>query len=152
MVKIYSVSPHDLIEKMTQEFKSQKMVSPPEWASFVKTGTHKERPPMRDDWWYVRTASVLRTVALNGPIGVSKLRTKYGGRKRRGHAPDTFRRGSGSIIRTILQQLETAGMVKKVEKDLKKGRILDSKGQAFIDGCAKQLSGSGQAQKKEQAE
>ncbi len=27
---------------------------------FVKTGPNKDRPPMQEDWWYIRAAAVLR--------------------------------------------------------------------------------------------
>ena len=43
----------------------------------------------------------------HGPIGVSKLRTKYGGKKNRGHKPEHFYKGSGSVARKVLQQFET---------------------------------------------
>ena len=65
----------ELIKKVAEELKS--IIGQPEWAPFVKTGNHKERPPVDNDWWYIRAASVLRKVYLLGPIGVSKLRTKY---------------------------------------------------------------------------
>nr|WP_243665902.1 40S ribosomal protein S19 [Vulcanisaeta sp. JCM 16159] len=29
-------------------------VKPSDWALFVKTGPNKDRPPMQDDWWYIR--------------------------------------------------------------------------------------------------
>ena len=112
---IHDVYPNDLIEKAAEELKKVEAVKPPVWVTFVKTGVHRERAPLDKDWWYMRAAAVLRSVALLGPIGVSKLRTKYGGKKRRGHQPPIFRRGSGSIIRKVLQQLDKAGF-KIVEK------------------------------------
>jgi small subunit ribosomal protein S19e len=57
------------------------MIKAPEWAIFVKTGVHKERPPIQEDWWQIRAADVLRTIERMGPIGTQKLRTKYGGKK-----------------------------------------------------------------------
>ena len=104
----------------------------PEWSKFVKTGSGKERPPVELDWWHLRAASVLRAVYLKGPIGVSKLRIKYGNNKNRGHKPSKFTKGSGKIIRVILQQLEKAGLVEFKKDDVHKGRILTSKGQSFI--------------------
>ena len=92
-------------EEMAEEFKKGGKNTPPSWHSFVKTGAGKERPPVSNDWWYIRTASVLRRVALLGPIGVSKLRVHYGNNKNRGHKPEKFYRGSGNILRKILQQL-----------------------------------------------
>lgn len=136
MVTVYDAEPTELIERAAAELKNIDSIKPPEWARFAKTGTHKERSPARDDWWYVRAAAVLRTIYNMGPIGVSKLRTKYGGKKRRGHKMPRFYKGSGSIIRKILQQLESAGFVKHIEKGVHKGRAITPSGRSFLDRIA----------------
>jgi len=141
MKNIYNVPQGELIEKIALELKKIPFVKPPVWTEFVKTGVHKERPPSRDDWWYVRTAAILRTTNKLGPIGVSKLRVKYGGKKNRGVRPGKFYAGSGKIIRTILQQLEEAELVKKAEKGVHKGRIIAPKGMSLLDKVAAQISG-----------
>lgn len=111
----------------------------PSWAPFVKTGMHKERPPTNSDWWYIRAASVLRKVHLLGPIGVSKLRTKYGGKKNRGVKPGKFYKSSGNIIRKILQQLEEAKLIKQDIADKHKGRVTTSKGISLLFSTAKKI-------------
>ena len=73
MTLVNEVSANDLIPKVAEELKKLDEMQPPKWAAFCKTGMHRERPPTDDDWWYVRAAAILRTVALRGPIGVSKL-------------------------------------------------------------------------------
>ena len=138
MAGIYDVNAQDLVEKTAQELKNVPEIAPPEWATFVKTGRHKERPPIQSDWWYFRAAAVLRAVGKLGPIGTQKLRTKYGGKKNRGVAPEHTYKGSGSVIRTVLQQLETAGLVTKA-KGARKGRILAPKGQSLLMKSAKSL-------------
>ena len=110
----------------------------PEWAKFVKTGAHVERPPLQQDWWYLRAASVLRKVYLDGPVGVERLRTFYGKKKNLGHRPSHFRKAGGKIIRTILQQLESLGYVKQAEGK-RKGRVITPEGQKFVDAVAKEL-------------
>ena len=140
MVSIYDVDPNELIDKASEELKKVNDVNPPEWAIFVKTGMHKERPPSNRDWWYTRSASILRTIYKLGPIGVSKLRTKYGGKKRRGYKPEHFYKGSGNIARKVLQQLEKAGLVKRAEKSVHKGRIITGKGKSFLDKIATQIA------------
>jgi len=128
---MHDVEINELIEKAAQELK--KHIKQPEWSLFVKTGSGKERPPTQKDWWYLRSASILRKLYTLGPIGVSKLKTKYGNKKNRGHKPERFRKGSGKIIRTILQQLEEAGFVEKKDKTKRKGRVLTAKGKSFLD-------------------
>jgi len=136
MVKIQDVESQILIIKAAEELQKMPEFAPPEWASFVKTGVHKQRPPTQADWWWIRSASILRKVYLNQRVGVSKLRKVYGGRKNRGHKPEHKRRASGNIIRKILQQHEKAGFVKS-EKG--KGRTITPKGQKFLDGIAKSI-------------
>src|SRR3989344_78734 len=98
MGKIYDISAQDLIKKLSNELKKSKEVKMPSWAMFVKTGVHKERPPLQIDWWYMRAASVLRRVYMLGPVGVSKLRRKYGGKQNRGHKPEHVYKASGKVL------------------------------------------------------
>ena len=137
---MHDVSPNELIAKVAEELKKMETIKAPEWARFAKTGVHKERAPEGKDWWYQRAAAVLRSVAVLGPIGVSKLRTKYGGKKRRGHKKAAFRRGSGSVIRKVLQQLEKAELIKFVEKGVHKGKVIAPKGASLLDKTAAAIS------------
>ncbi|MBN2053252.1 30S ribosomal protein S19e [Candidatus Woesearchaeota archaeon] len=130
-----NVSKSDLIKALAPHLKS--LIKKPEWADFVRTGVFKERPPVDPDWWYIRAASILLKINKLGPVGVSKLRTKYGGRKNNGVAPEHFRKGSGKIIRLILQQLESAGLLKQEKKGLHKGRVLTGRADALIAKAAK---------------
>ena len=139
MTTVYDVDTQELILKAAQELKKIPEIKAPAWAPFVKTGMHKERPPVDNDWWYVRVASILRAIYRLGPVGVSKLRNKYGGKKNRGVKKEHFFKGSGSIIRKSLQQLESAGLIKFAEKGVHKGRIITPKGKSFLDKLATNL-------------
>ena len=147
---IYDVDATELIEEVAKELKNIESIKPPEWAVFVKTGVHKERPPARADWWYVRTASVLRKIRLKGPIGVSKLRRLYGGKQSRGHKGEHFKKGSGNILRKILQQLEKAELIKQEKKGVHKGRVIIPKGIKIMDAAAKKLGGNRSIKKVEE--
>ncbi len=125
-----------LIERLKEKLKEFPEVQPPEWAKYVKTGSHRERPPHQEDWWYIRAASILRAIYLRGPVGVEQLRTKDGGRKDRGVKPEHVRKASGHIIRKILQQLEEAGLLVKIER---KGRTISPKGQSLLDKLAGEI-------------
>lgn len=131
-----SVDANQLIELLAKELHSIPQIKPPAWAPFVKTGAHKERPPARNDWWYVRAAAVLRTVARLGPVGTSKLRTKFGGKHSRGFKSERFARGSGSIIRKAMQQLEKAGLIRQAAKGVHKGRVITEKASAMMSAIA----------------
>ncbi|MFA4700554.1 30S ribosomal protein S19e [Pyrococcus kukulkanii] len=136
MATVYDVPGDLLVERVAQRLKEIPEIKPPEWAPFVKTGRHKERLPEQEDWWYYRVASILRRVYIDGPVGIERLRTYYGGRKNRGHAPERFYKAGGSIIREALQQLEAAGFVEKVPG---KGRVITPKGRSFLDKIATEL-------------
>ena len=141
MTTVYDVDAQELILKAAEELKKIPEIKAPAWAPFVKTGMHKERPPVNSEWWYIRTASVLRAIYRMGPIGVSKLRTKYGGKKNRGVKKEHFFKGLGNILRKSLQQLEKAGFVKFADKGVHKGRIITPKGKSFLDKIASQIQG-----------
>jgi len=135
-MSVKEVSANVLIKRLSEELGKLKELTPPHWSHFAKTGAHKERLPDQPDWWHMRAASLLRRVYIDGPVGISRLRSYYGGRQNRGQAPEHFRKGGGKILRTILQQLEQAGLVRKVERG---GRKLTPKGATMIDTLAKQI-------------
>ena len=135
-MSIKDVHPQRFTEEVSKELKQLEEIDPPEWSNFVKTGPHKERPPDEEDWWYLRSASILRNVYRRGPIGVSRLRSIYGGRMNRGSAPEETHKGGGKIIRTILQQLGEAGLV---EKNKGKGRNVSPEGVSFLTRISKKI-------------
>lgn len=134
---IGQVNQNVFIEKVAEKLK--KDINKPDWASFAKTGSFKERPPTDSDWWYLRAASILRRIYLKGPIGVSKLSTLYGGKKNRGYKPERFYPGSTNIIRTILQDLEKAGLIKQGQKGVHKGRIVTQQGISLLNKTEQEI-------------
>lgn len=136
---IFEVSQDELTKELALELKKMPEFRPPEWAAFVKTGAFKQRPPVDMDWWYKRAASILRVIYLRGPVGVEKLRQKYGGKRNRGVKPEIFYKSSGNIIRKVLQQVEKAQFAKQVEKGVHKGRIITPKGKSFVDKAVQRL-------------
>ncbi|MHB8351896.1 MAG: 30S ribosomal protein S19e [Thermoplasmata archaeon] len=128
------VPPSALLPKLAGELRSRGAVAPPAWAAFVKTGVHKEKAPVQGDWWFLRSASVLRKIHLKGPIGVEHLAAEYGGKRDRGSSPSHTRTGSRSVAREIVQQLTQAGLV---TADKNKGRRLTGEGQKLLDGVAR---------------
>jgi small subunit ribosomal protein S19e len=133
MVTVYDVPADAFIKKLAEYLKENvPETTPPAWASFVKTGAHVERTPQDPDWWYVRCASILRKIYKEGPIGVSRLRKDYGGRRGRGTSPGHFKAGGGAIVRKAFQQLEAAGLAKASGE----GRVLTRDGRSLLDRLA----------------
>jgi small subunit ribosomal protein S19e len=139
MVTVQEVDHQDFINRLKEELKKIENIKEPSWMKFAKSGSHKERPPEQKDFWYIRAASILRRLYIDGPIGVDRLRTYYGGRKSRGTKPSKFRKASGNIIRKILQQLEGARLVEKAGKS---GRKLTSNGRRLLDRIAYEVKKS----------
>ena len=81
MAKAYDIPADELITHLAENLKKDKKIEAPQWSQFVKTGCHAEKIPQNRDWWYIRCASLLRKVYINGPIGISDLRSEYGGKK-----------------------------------------------------------------------
>jgi len=140
---VYDIPAAEFNKRLAEALKNMEEFKMPEWAAYVKTSVARERPPKETDFWYKRAASILRQLYINGPVGVGRLRTRYGGRKNRGQKPERFRKGSGKIIRVILQQAEAAGFVEKY-KGKKSGRQLTQKGKDFLDSIGRSKSEGGE--------
>ncbi|MEM2943753.1 MAG: 30S ribosomal protein S19e [Methanomassiliicoccales archaeon] len=136
MVTVFDVPAERLIERTAKLLKTYETIKPPEWADYVRTGRHTEKSPVQGDWWYTRAASVLRKIYIMGPIGTSRLAAEYGGYADRGSKPNRAVKGSGSITRKCLMQLEASGLV---IKDKRKGRIVTPKGRSILDNLAKEI-------------
>ncbi len=124
-----------LIEKMAEELKKTENVKQPQAYAFIKSGVNVERPPQQEDFWYIRSATILRRLYIDGVIGTQRFRNIFGGKRRRGHKPAHHAKAGGKFIRTMLQQLEKEGLVKKSDKP--KGRAITPKGQKFLNAVAK---------------
>ena len=131
---IYSIGHRELNNKLAEALKEFPELKAPDWALLVKSSVARQRPPFDEDFWYKRTASILRQLYIRRNVGVNRLKTRYGGRKNRGMKPAKFKKGSGKAIRLIFQQAEAAGLVQKIEK---KGRKLTPKGINLIESMEK---------------
>ncbi len=146
MTTFYDVPAELLNPALAEKLSEIDAISRPQWADFVKTGIHRERPPTQSNWWELRCAALLRKVAREGPIGVNSLAQAYGGKKDNGSNPNTPAMGSRNVIRTALQQLSNAGLVSMKEtktvqsingdQKLYSGRVITAAGQKMLDAVA----------------
>jgi small subunit ribosomal protein S19e len=137
MTTLYDVPADALIEAVAERLDEDGAVEEPDWFKFAKTGVGRELPPEQEDFWQVRAASLLRKVAVDGPVGVGALRTAYGDSKQGSNRyrvrPEGKTDSSGKIIRVALQQLEDAGYVMTAEGE---GRRITPEGQSLLDDVA----------------
>ncbi len=136
MTTVYDVPPGLLIERLKDQLEKDAKIKPPEWAKFSRTGIHTEKAPVQRDWWYRRVAAVLRKVYVNGPVGATRLAAEFGGRRDDGSAPYHPRRGSRSIAREAMQQLESLGYLSKLEK---RGRTITPAGRKLLDNLSHEI-------------
>lgn len=136
LVSAHDVPASKLIGALAEHLKGIPGMAQPEWAPFVKTGSHADRPPLQPDWWYTRAGSLLRKLYFRGPIGLTELETVYGGGKAVGYALRHHRDSGSSVNRKLLRQLEQAGLVAKVEK---KGRVLTPEGTKLLDKLSRDI-------------
>ncbi|GAB6880045.1 30S ribosomal protein S19e [Halorubrum gandharaense] len=135
MVTIYDVPADALIEEVAARLESE--IDEPDWVQFTKSGSGREQSPNQEDFWFVRSASLLRKVAQNEPIGVERLATEYGSKKRGSNRyivrPGQHESGSRKLIRASLQALEDAGYVETAAGE---GRRVSDEGEAFLSEAA----------------
>jgi small subunit ribosomal protein S19e len=138
MATLFDAPAEDLVEALADELADD--LEEPEWAELAKTGTARELPPEQADFWALRGASILRKVAVDGPVGVERLSTAYGdakqGSTRYRVRPNRKTDGSKKIIRTLLQQLEDAGYIETREGE---GRAVSGDGRALLDETAAEV-------------
>ncbi|MEM0074619.1 MAG: 30S ribosomal protein S19e [Candidatus Micrarchaeaceae archaeon] len=136
MSNIYEVDAQRLVEEVAKKLKEQNLAKP-EYIGLVKSGAGRERVPSNEDFWYVRSASLLRRIYINGPVGISRLRTYFGNRKKhRSVIKHHHYKASGSILTDSLNSLERLGYVAKT----KSGRIITPKGRSLLDKTANELA------------
>jgi len=140
MTTLYDAPAEDLIEAVADQLADEDALEQPDWLEFTTTGVDRELPPEQDDFWQRRAASLLRKVAIDGPVGVGSLRTEYGDAKQGSNRykvrPRRQSEGSGNIIRTALQQLEEAGYVETAEGE---GRVVTGEGRSLLDETAAEV-------------
>ena len=149
LIGALDVEANKLINKTAEKLKDMKL-SKPEFVGLVKTGPNVQRPPENEDFWFVRCASILHQAYVRNTIGTNRLRTHYGGKKKRGRRPEKTVRAGGSTIRKAMQELEKAQLLEKTgEKKIRNkggkdvmlysGRKLTAKGRKLLDSVAKEV-------------
>ena len=139
MNPVYDLDAQEYNIKLAEALKKIPEFKEPEWVGFVKSGPAKERPIDDPDFWHKRGASILKQLYRRHIVGVNRFRTKYGSKKNRGYKPETFKKAGGKIIRTILQQSDSAGLTEIAKgirgvRGRKPGRQLTEKGKKFLEG------------------
>eukprot|EP00310_Coccolithus_braarudii_P002816 CAMPEP_0183381556 /NCGR_PEP_ID=MMETSP0164_2-20130417/126488_1 /TAXON_ID=221442 /ORGANISM="Coccolithus pelagicus ssp braarudi, Strain PLY182g" /LENGTH=150 /DNA_ID=CAMNT_0025559167 /DNA_START=58 /DNA_END=510 /DNA_ORIENTATION=- len=136
-VNVKDVASHDFVVAYASHLKRIGKIEVPKWADLVKTATFKELAPYDPDWYYIRAAAIARRVYLRKGTGVGGLKKAFGGRVHRGTRPEIYAKGSGSIARHILKQLEVLKIIEKVDGG--KGRVITAQGQRDLDSIAGQI-------------
>eukprot|EP01027_Heterolobosea_sp_BB2_P020762 GEZU01029652.1.p2 GENE.GEZU01029652.1~~GEZU01029652.1.p2 ORF type:complete len:158 (-),score=69.10 GEZU01029652.1:78-551(-) len=137
-VSLKDVNPSKFVEEYAAYLKKAGKVQIPKWVDTIKTGIHKDLPPVNEDWFYIRMASIARKVYIRQGTGVGGLQKHYGGAQRRGTRPNIFVKAAAGNIKKALQALESLGIV---EKDPNGGRRITKEGQRELDRIAARVAG-----------
>ncbi len=106
---VNDVTPAEFIASYAQQLRKNENIELPEWVDVVKTAHGREMPPMSEDWYYIRAASVIRKIYIHKGLGVGALARWYGGAKFKGVTPRHHHFASRKVLRHILQQVRTRG-------------------------------------------
>ena len=136
MTTVFDVPAKELIDEVAKKLQGDDNIKTPEENMFTRTGINKENPPLDPNWWYVRCAAIMRKIYIKNQIGIEHLRAEYGGSRDKGSKPYKAVKGSGTVVRRAVQQLEKAGYVGKIRG---KGRVLTGKGRAFMDSTSNEI-------------
>ncbi len=126
-MSLYDVPQQELVERVAVALQKVEQIKPPEWALFAKISSQNEKPPVRSDWWYVRAASVLRRIALLGPVGVSKLSIKFGGKKIEVTRHPDLRLQEEIIFAKFFNNLKKLDFASRIKKEVTKDELLPLK-------------------------
>merc|ERR1712028_26664 len=129
-VTVKDVPADEFIKACADFLKRQPKFDVPKYHDIVKTAVVKEFAPYDEDWFYIRSASVLRK-----GTGVGALKKWYGGSSgtHRGTRKAHFGTASGAIIRKAMLELEKLEMMEHCSDG---GRVITSKGRAEMDRIA----------------
>ncbi|MFB6115558.1 MAG: 40S ribosomal protein S19, partial [Candidatus Nanohalobium sp.] len=64
MTTVYDVKAEPLIMEVAEDLEDD--FETPDWTEYVKTGANKEKPPEQENWYYIRSASILRRIYVDG--------------------------------------------------------------------------------------
>ena len=137
---VREVPPQLFIDTLAKHFETTRLFSIPEWTDLIKTGSLKQMPPNFTNWYYTRTASIVRQVYLHPGTSVESLRNYYGKNVDSGFTPNHHGKASGKVIRSCLQDLEKIGWIKQSEDKI--GRMITDKGQKQLDILAQEVAKS----------
>ncbi|MES1911179.1 MAG: hypothetical protein MHM6MM_003658 [Cercozoa sp. M6MM] len=133
---VKSVDAASFVEALAKHLKSTAKITPPAYVDLIKTGTHREMPPIDPDWFYTRAAAIARRIYVRKDAGVGTLAKVFGDVKRNGVRRNHHRDAARGLIRNILKQLETADIVCKTRSGV---RRVSKNGQRELDTIAAQV-------------
>ena len=118
----------------------------PKNVELLKTGLTKELAPVDLDWYYTRMATVARRVYLCPGVGVGALSKYFGGVDNKTCMRQHHRRGARGVLRHILIQMESNGLVETNHMEtaegskVTSGRTLTAKGRREMDRVARSVA------------
>ena len=153
MITVKDVPAEAFINAYAEHLKKTQKVTPIKDANILKTGYSQELTPENEDWFFVRSAAIARTLYLRPERGVGHLRHVFGKRHKPGHKKRFHAVASGKVIRFAIQQLEKANILMAYndkrnknfqgeQDETKYPRIVTSEGHQDMNTVAKNVYNS----------
>ncbi len=119
MEQVYRVKATPLIEAIKETLKTKNEIELPINWDLIKTSHGKEFSPEDPNWFYVRMASIVRTVMCKGTVSLKTLARKHSCRKNSGVRPSRYAKASDFVNESAVEQLIKIGWFNfKSEKDI----------------------------------
>lgn len=109
MEQAYRVKAAPLIEAIKETLKSKNDIKLPENYDLIKTSHGKQYSPEDPNWFYVRMASIVRTVMCKGSVSLKTLARKHSCRKNGGVRPSRYAKASDFVNASAVEQLIKIG-------------------------------------------
>lgn len=109
MEQVYRVKATPLIEAIKETLKAKTDITLPENSDLIKTSHGKEFSPEDPNWFFVRMASIVRTVMCKGSVSLKTLGRKHSCRKNGGVRPSRHARASSFVNESAVEQLVKIG-------------------------------------------
>ncbi|KCZ81505.1 hypothetical protein H312_01083 [Anncaliia algerae PRA339] len=104
---VHKLKASEFNSKVSQYLKKQNLITVPINYDVIKTSHGKQRAPQDPDWYYIRSAAVLRHLALSEEgLTVRYFAKKFGCSKNRGTRPSKHVNSYFSIIKNIFNAFE----------------------------------------------
>ncbi|RVD92615.1 40S ribosomal S19 [Tubulinosema ratisbonensis] len=115
--EVFKLKAADFNSKLSTMLKTNKLIKEPENVDILKTCYAKQRAPSDPNWFFNRTASIIRCLATaKDGLTVKYFANRYGCSKNFGRRPSHHVKASAGLIKKIVAGLQEINWVERKDK------------------------------------